>query len=317
MEVIDLNVNMTLHATLKLIDQYGRRENTRNGPVLALPEPLLVTTIRPLQRVLINPLRNANPYFHFMEGLWMLNGSRDVKWISQFNSNMAMYSDDGNILWGAYGFRWRYQFTLDQIYEVLKQLERDPSTRRCVIAMWDPRADANYESRDIPCNTHLYVDVRDGRLNMTVCNRSNDIIWGMFGSNVVHFSMLQEYMANKLGRYVGELRQFSNNAHVYLDIGQGRSMLEGLPIGAKDPYHMYGWETFPMGARDQQWDEDLLAFMGGNFDNITTPFFTKVAIPMYQSWMERKSGGIGIEDAMRIADPAWAEACVLWIRSKT
>ena len=48
---------------------------------------------------------------------------------------------------------------------------------------------------EIPCNTAIYFKVREGKLNMTVSNRSNDVIWGTFGANVVHMSILQEYVA--------------------------------------------------------------------------------------------------------------------------
>ena len=33
------------------------------------------------------------------------------------------------------------------------------------------------------------------KLCMTVCNRSNDMLWGAYGANVVHMSMLQEFVA--------------------------------------------------------------------------------------------------------------------------
>ncbi len=39
--------------------------------------------------------------------------------------------------------------------------------------------------------------------------------WGALGANCVHFSMLQEYMANSIGVGVGVYNQVSNNLHVY------------------------------------------------------------------------------------------------------
>jgi len=54
-------------------------------------------------------------------------------------------------------------------------------------------------------------------LNMTVFNRSNDMVYGALGANVVHFSVLQEYMAACIGVEVGTYYQVSSNMHVYLD----------------------------------------------------------------------------------------------------
>ncbi len=52
-------------------------------------------------------------------------------------------------------------------------------------------------------------------LNMTVFNRSNDMILGMLGANAVHFSILQEYVALALGLQVGKYNQITNNLHIY------------------------------------------------------------------------------------------------------
>lgn len=93
-------------------------------------------------------------------------------------------------------------------------------------------------SKDVCCNTNIYfmgrpiphplgagVLAEDAAayghapqfsLEMTVCNRSNDLVWGMLGANVVHMSFLQEYMAAQLGWSVGKYHQITNNLHAYL-----------------------------------------------------------------------------------------------------
>jgi hypothetical protein len=54
-------------------------------------------------------------------------------------------------------------------------------------------------------------------LDMTVTNRSNDLVWGMLGANYVHFTFLQEYMASRLGAEVGLYHHVTNNLHAYID----------------------------------------------------------------------------------------------------
>jgi hypothetical protein len=54
-------------------------------------------------------------------------------------------------------------------------------------------------------------------LDITVCCRSNDIVWGAYGANACQFSVLQEYLAARLDVGVGTYVQFSNNYHCYED----------------------------------------------------------------------------------------------------
>ena len=152
---------------------------------------------------------------------------------------------------------------------------------------------------------------------MTVCNRSNDIIWGMLGANTVHLSMLQEYMAARLRMEVGVMRQFSNNAHVYLDIGPGREMLANLVTEVDDPYGLAGWHTFEpyrMVTHPEKWLEEAESFCNGQLGGHVNSFFNDVASHMYRAWMDRKEGiGGGGEHVRRIRDAAWRAACTRWI----
>jgi hypothetical protein len=54
-----------------------------------------------------------------------------------------------------------------------------------------------------------------GRLDMVVFNRSNDVVWGAYGANAVHFSFLLEYLARWIGCEVGTYSQISVNFHGY------------------------------------------------------------------------------------------------------
>jgi hypothetical protein len=189
-------------------------EDTRNGEAMVLPAPTFLTIQFPEERLLNCPVRNANPFFHCMEFVWMMAGSNDAHWISQFNKRMLDYADDG-ILRGAYG--WRWQNPSDQITAAIRLLKKDPATRQAVMSMWDTTYDGpECRTGDRPCNTHIYfrVDAADN-LNMTVCNRSNDFVWGMMGANAVHMTLLQELVAAAAGFKLGMYHVFSHNCHVY------------------------------------------------------------------------------------------------------
>ena len=202
------NVQNALYLGLELFRQAGEIRDSRNGQVIVVPGPVTTHYTRPRERVLFWPQRDANPFFHFFESLWMLAGRNDVAFVSQFAKQMAEYSDDGIFLHGAYGYRWQYHYRryghseeyFNQLQILIRRLKEDPNDRRCVLSMWDPNADLDIQSKDIPCNTHVYFSRNFyNQLDMTICCRSNDMIWGGYKTNAVHFSILQEFMAATIG----------------------------------------------------------------------------------------------------------------------
>lgn len=100
------NVNAALQRGVHLIFNEGVRRDSRNGPVKVIPEPVTTVYRKPLERVLFAAERDANPFFHFFEALWMLAGRSDVHFPARFAGNIVNYSDDGDTLHGAYGRRW-------------------------------------------------------------------------------------------------------------------------------------------------------------------------------------------------------------------
>lgn len=229
------NVNSALPAGLALLKKYGVEAPSRNGPVLAMPCPVTTAYTRPTQRVLFGAVRDANPFFHLFESLWMLAGHNDTAFVARYNPRMATFSDDNDAATqnGAYGYRWRQHFNgVDQLLEVALLLARDPTTRRAMLGMWDPAQDlVNQGSKDLPCNTHVYFDASRGVLDMTVCCRSNDVVWGAYGANAVHMSFMQEWLALYLNIPVGTYYQMSNNYHVYTEREDVKRLYEALDTG--------------------------------------------------------------------------------------
>lgn len=215
MEILKVrNVHEALPRALKLIEQTGVARGSRNGPVLLGPS---VTTIyeRPTELVLFWPERDANPFFHIYEALWMLQGRNDVQPLVRYAKNILNYSDDGLTLFGAYGHRWKH-LKFDQLQIIARRLKADPDDRRSVLQMWSAAMDLDGVGKDHPCNLiATFQRGLQGELNLTVFCRSNDIIWGCYGANAVHFGMLLEYMALAIGCPVGTYTQISVNWHVY------------------------------------------------------------------------------------------------------
>lgn len=322
------NVNDAYDQARALILTDGVESDSRNGKVLKFPEPVVTQYVYPQERVLFNPDRDANPFMHLFESIWMLAGSNDVKWIGQFAKQMFEYSDDGETLHGAYGHRWRKHFGTDQVDQAIFDLFADKTTRRVVIGMWDPYIDgkvAQAGGKDVPCNTQVMFNVRpNGTLDMTVTNRSNDMIWGAYGANVVHMSVLHEYVAISAGLPMGTYYQISNDLHVY----EKHFPLLGLP-NRDDPYcelpsggGELGQFFEPLMAFGQKpaFDQDVKDFVADPWGQIvySTDFFTKTIGPMARAWKLHKANfhASALEVADQIEAPDWRLACKDWLHRR-
>jgi len=295
-----------LYLGLNLLRAEGVHVGSRNGSTIEYPGPVTTVFKRPERRVVFHPARRANPFFHLFESLWMLGGRNDVEYLTQFVKTMVNYSDDGKTFNGAYGHRWRTYFGRDQLNDIIHQLRwPDPLSRRAVLAMWDGARDGVGVSKDFPCNLSCVFSVRPGRatnhLHMTVFNRSNDIILGLYGANVVHFSILQEYVAGCLGLPMGTYTHVSNSFHAYPNWDRFLKLYEGTTAerelvavnGYVNEYEVPGAPpTFPiMSTPKAIWDIDLTMFLSHPDSNsFQDPFFTRIAKPMWFAHKALKAG---------------------------
>src|SRR5271154_5758040 len=92
------NVNEALNALMAMVDGKDAatpRVGSDNSP-WRIVSPRGMETIewkgvfiteyeKPDERVLFSQTRDANPFFHFFESLWILAGREDVEFLAQFN----------------------------------------------------------------------------------------------------------------------------------------------------------------------------------------------------------------------------------------
>lgn len=328
------NVNEALAVGFHLMssDIYPVRKIAPRGKdTLEFPTPVCTEYTHPRERVLFNEERDANPFFHLMEGLWMLAGRSDVKWIGQFNSTFSQFSDDGTWFHGAYGYRLKYHFNIDQLAWAIRKLRADPDTRQVVLQIYDPAEDAEYNGKDTPCNTTIAFKIRDKKLNMTVFCRSNDMLWGAYGANAVHMSMIMEYVAGWVGVEMGTYYQISDSFHVYTDNPAWQRLLKKPPSyfnvyqDGPEPYHGM---IVPMVTVPEEWDDDLQYFMGNTEAQSTmihsfsseNQFFDYVAVPMRNAYWLYKRGqpDKAIQELMHWCKAVdWQTAGRAWIERRT
>lgn len=327
---------------------------SRDGPVLRVDEPVTFRFSHPAERVLFNAARDINIFSVLYESLWTLAGRNDVQSIAYYTPGMTKYSDDGATWHGAYGHRWRHDpvpevvgkvvyrdggpddiDTLDQLDQAVFLLREDNGTRRVVLTMWDAAKDLHGQQpngKDYPCNTHVYVKVRHGKLDIHVCNRSNDLVLGLFGTNFVVFSFLAEYLAAKVGVPIGRYYHTTDDLHVYLE-RHGAKLGEWLAehSGHHDQYRMWcrgvlddvPMVTVPLVKGPVAFDrevQDIVERYCGRSDGdnnpykYTEPFLQDVAQPMFLAFRAHKEkhrelalefAGLIQADDWRIAASAW------------
>lgn len=299
--------------------------------------PVATTYEKPCERVLFSPIRDANPFFHFFEALWILAGRNDVEWLSYFLKNIAQFSDDSQTFHGAYGHRLRFHFDHDQIVWLVQHLTEDRYSRRAVLYLSDGQIDHEMRSKDIPCNLSLVFQYRADALHLTVYNRSNDMVWGAYGANVVQFSTILELVAAALEMHVGTYTQISNSFHVYTAEPSWQRLRDELDLNIVDPYEA-GLKPYPIMngitpfehplTRLKIWDTALKEFIHRtgrymrakttNTQTYVTHYFDHVAVPLFNAFTCYRAGDIptAMVCAQHCDADDWKVAAMQWLQRR-
>ena len=202
-----------------------------------------LTLTDPRRRLVdVPPARVVNPAFAAAEAAWILSGS-DGPWIFQFNERLIEYADDGRLM-GAYGPRLRrWHGRVDQLAQARHLLAADRATRRAVIQVFDPEADARGH-KDVPCTLGYRFYLRDGLLHMHTTMRSQDL-WLGFCYDIFTATVLQELLAGWLGVQPGSYVLSIDSLHLYaLDVPKAQRLPAVAALGAQMAPLVTPWETF-------------------------------------------------------------------------
>lgn len=213
------NVNEALPALCFEVMSKGAEVPSRNGLTKELTHVHIELT-HPWEREIWLHSRGHNPAAQIAETMWVLAGRNDVGFLEHYLPRAPQFSDDGKVWRAGYGSRLRHfgQFGtasgVDQLRFVVDLLKQDPETRRAVMSIWDPMNDTQ-PGKDIPCNNWLHFLPRDGKLDLHVAIRSNDLMWGWSGINHFEWSVLLEVVASLTGLEMGHLHFSISSLHLY------------------------------------------------------------------------------------------------------
>lgn len=169
------------------------------------------------------------------ELLWFLRGDTNVKYLQDHGVSIwDEWADDEGELGPIYGKQWRSWETwwdesnsIDQISQVMKEIKKNPDSRRMVVSAWNP---ADIPDMALPpCHCLFQFNVLDGRLNCQLYQRSADIFLGV-PFNIASYALLTQLMAQMTGLKPGEFVHTLGDAHLYLNhIPQAEEQLSRKP----------------------------------------------------------------------------------------
>lgn len=141
---------------------------------------------------------------------WYLSGNPNAEEISERASIWKSMMDENNEVNSNYGYQWNRNA---QLYKVIELLKKDNTTRKASISLYDGK-EIDLYSKDTVCTYAINFYINNGKLNMQVMMRSNDLVYG-FCNDQYCFSKLQILVAKELNLEIGIYTHFVCNMHIY------------------------------------------------------------------------------------------------------
>ncbi len=152
------------------------------------------------------------------ELLWFLKGDTNIAYLKANGVSIwDEWADENGDLGPVYGAQWRSWpapdgSTIDQIANVVRQIETNPSSRRHIVSAWNP---AEVDNMALPpCHCLFQFYVADGKLSCQLYQRSADIFLGV-PFNIASYALLTMMVAQVTGLKPGDFVHTLGDAHLY------------------------------------------------------------------------------------------------------
>lgn len=172
------------------------------------------------------------------ELLWFLSGSTNANVLKEKNvriwdghtskehyKSCNLDYDEGEV-GPSYGFQWRHcgaEYTgkvkeyddndgIDQIENVIKQLKKNPNSRRHIVCSWIPADIPKMVLPPCHCLFQFYID--DDGLSCQMYQRSGDVGLGV-PFNITSYCILTHMIAIELGISANKFIHVIGDAHIY------------------------------------------------------------------------------------------------------
>lgn len=152
------------------------------------------------------------------ELLWFLKGDTNIAYLKANGVSIwDEWADENGDLGPVYGAQWRSWpapdgTTIDQIANVVRQIETNPSSRRHIVSAWNP---AEVDNMALPpCHCLFQFYVAGGKLSCQLYQRSADIFLGV-PFNIASYALLTMMVAQVTGLKPGDFVHTLGDAHLY------------------------------------------------------------------------------------------------------
>jgi len=152
------------------------------------------------------------------ELLWFLKGDTNIAYLKANGVSIwDEWADENGDLGPVYGAQWRSWpapdgTAIDQIANVVRQIETNPSSRRHIVSAWNP---AEVDNMALPpCHCLFQFYVADGKLSCQLYQRSADIFLGV-PFNIASYALLTMMVAQVTGLKPGDFVHTLGDAHIY------------------------------------------------------------------------------------------------------
>jgi thymidylate synthase len=153
--------------------------------------------------------RGVVPGIGAVEACQLVAGKSTPRTVIAVGPQFTNYAENNGEFHGAYGLRTNGQYA-----HVVDKIKSDPDTRQAVVTIWNPEFDNMPQKRDYPCTVLHQFRVRDGRLNMSVYMRSNDV-WLGAAYDFFQFTRVQLAICSILGIEPGTYAHHVGSLHIY------------------------------------------------------------------------------------------------------
>ncbi|MEM9839570.1 MAG: thymidylate synthase [Pseudomonadota bacterium] len=172
----------------------------RRGVLIELADPKARVSFALAKGVFISALA---------EFLWYMTGQSSPDFMKYY---LPKYPPKA--LASGYGPRLFDQRGISQVDQIISKLKKGESdTRRGVVQIYNAE-DFNADDYQPPCTLNFQFIPREGALHMATTMRSNDA-WLGLPHDVFAFTMLQEYIASRVGLELGSYQHFVTCMHLY------------------------------------------------------------------------------------------------------
>ena len=168
------------------------------------------------------------------ELLWFLRGETNVRSLQAEGVKIwDEWADEAGDLGPIYGHQWRSWpapdgGTIDQISEVIREIVRNPDSRRLIVSAWNP-ADIPRMAL-APCHALFQFYVAEGRLSCQLYQRSADVFLGV-PFNIASYALLTMMVAQVTDLVPGDFVHTFGDVHLYRNhVEQAQLQLSREPL---------------------------------------------------------------------------------------